>query len=124
MDFIEGLPLSHGKNVILVIVDRFTKAGHFLALSHPFTATQVAQLFLDNIYRLHGLPKTITSDRDKVFTSSFWKELFRSIGTKLQLSTSYHPQTDGQTERLNRCVEQYLRGMVNYRPRPRPSGYR
>lgn len=117
LDFIEGLPKSGDANCILVVIDRFTKVGHFIPLSHPFSATTVAQHFLDNIYKLHGMPKTITSDRDRVFTSQFWRELFRLVGTKLQLSTSYHPQTDGQTERLNRCIEQFLRCMVSHRPK-------
>jgi hypothetical protein len=74
MDFIEGLPLSQGKSVIFVVVDRLTKYGHFLALAYPFTALTVANLFFEQIFRLHGLPQTIVSDRDKVFTSSFWRE--------------------------------------------------
>lgn len=82
MDSIEGLPRSDGKDCIMVVVDRFTKMGHFIALAHPFTATTFAQLFLDQIYKLHGLPNSIVSDRDKLFTSQFWKELFKSVGTK------------------------------------------
>lgn len=117
LDFVEGLPRFNDKNSILVVIDRFTKVGHFLPVAHPFSATNIAQLFLDNIYKLHGIPKSITSDRDKIFTSQFWRALFQLAGTKLQLSTSYHPQTDGQTERLNRCVEQYIRGMVSHRPK-------
>lgn len=117
MDFIDGLPKAGDKDCILVVIDRFTKVGHFIVLAHPYTATTVAQLFLDNICKLHGLPNTIVSDRDKVFTSQFWKALFSSVGTNTHMSTSYHPQTDGQTERLNRCLEQYLRAMTSARLR-------
>ena len=91
MDFIEGLPKSEGFSAILVVVDRFTKVSHFLPLKHPFTAASVAKVFLNNIVRLHGLPLSIVSDRDKIFTSAFWKELFQVWGTELQMSTGYHP---------------------------------
>ncbi|GJT52264.1 retrotransposon-related protein [Tanacetum coccineum] len=91
MDFIESLPSSHGKTVIMVVVDRLSKYAHFVPMAHPFKAAQVAQLFLDTIYKLHGLPHTITRDRDKVFISHFWKELFKKLGVTLQLSSASIP---------------------------------
>ncbi|WVZ86941.1 hypothetical protein U9M48_033652 [Paspalum notatum var. saurae] len=116
MDFIEGLPRSSGKDCILVVVDKFTKFAHFLALAHPFTAPRVAKVFFDQVYRLHGLPESIVSDRDKVFTSQFWQELFRLAGVALRMSSSYHPQTDDQTERVNQCLETFLHCYVHACP--------
>jgi len=86
LDFIEGLAARY--NTILVVIDKFTKYGHFLPLAHPFTALQVAQLYLSNIYKLHGLPQTIISDRDRIFTSTVWQELFKLTDT--QLAMSFH----------------------------------
>jgi hypothetical protein len=117
LDFIVGMPRPHNCDVILVVIDRFSKFGHFIPLSHPFTALQVAQAFINTIYRLHGLPKSIVSDRDKIFTSALWRELFRLSDTALHMSSSYHPQSDGQTERLNQCLETYLRCAVHASPR-------
>lgn len=117
MDFIKGLPLSENANVILVVVDRLTKYAHFLPLKHPYTAASVVKVYLDNIVKLHGVPLSIISDRDKIFTSTVWKELIKGVGTKLHYSTAYHPQTDGQSERVNQCLEQYLRCAVQDHPK-------
>jgi hypothetical protein len=108
LNFVEGLPSSHGDNCILVVVDLFSKYSHFLALKHPFTALSVAKLFMQNIYKLHGLPSALVSDCDRVFSSLLWHEMFRLAGVDLRLSSAYHPQSDGQTERVNQCIEQYL----------------
>ncbi|WVZ69477.1 hypothetical protein U9M48_018253 [Paspalum notatum var. saurae] len=116
MDFIEGLPRSKGSNCIFVVVDKFSRYAHFIPLSHPFTALSIATAFLDNVYKLHGMPQSIMSDRDRIFTSNLWRELFRLSGTKLCMSSSYHPQTDGQTERVNQCLETFLRCFVNACP--------
>jgi transposase InsO family protein len=117
MDFVEALPKVHGKSVILTVVDRFSKAAHFIALGHPYTATSVARVFFSEIVRLHGFPSSIVSDRDPVFTSSFWRELFSLAGVKLQFSTAFHPQSDGQSEATNKIISMYLRCLVGDRPR-------
>jgi len=101
MDFVEGLPKSGVFDTILVVVDKFSKYSHFIALKHPFTAASVATVFMSNIYKLHDMPVAIVSDRDRVFTSQLWQALFKMAGVKLLMSTSYHPHTDGQTERVN-----------------------
>ena len=117
MDFIEGLPMANGYSVIMVVVDRLTKYAHFVPMKHPFSAASVARAFVTNVVRLHGVPTSIVSDRDKVFTSNFWQALFRLQGTKLCMSSSYHPQTDGQSEVVNRTLEQYLRCFAGSQPK-------
>lgn len=116
MDFVESLPKSQGKNVILVVVDRLTKYAHFISMSHPYSAQDVVNLFVDNIFKLHGMPSVIVTDRDPMFTSIIWQSLFKALKVQLHLSTSYHPQTDGQTERVNQCLENYLRCMCFHSP--------
>ncbi|WVZ17603.1 hypothetical protein V8G54_010585 [Vigna mungo] len=105
-----------GNSTILVVVDRFSKAAHFGMLPRSFSASKVADLFVHMICKLHGLPKSLISDRDHVFLSQFWQELFRLSGTELQMSTAYHPQSDGQTEVINKILQQYLRCFVHHKP--------
>lgn len=109
MDFIKGLPKSHGKSVIWVVVDRLTKYAHFIGVSHPYSVGDIAKLFMENVFKLHGMPEDIVNDRDPIFTSKLWQELFSMHGVTLSTSTAYHPQSDGQTEVVNRCLETYLR---------------
>lgn len=120
MDFVDGLPKAMGVDTILVVVDRLTKKAHFLTLAHPYTAKEVAVVFMKEIVKLHGFPTPIVSNRDRVFISSFWTELFKLAGTQLKLSSAYHPQTDGQTKVVNRCVETYLRCLTEGKPKQWP----
>ncbi|KAF1318312.1 reverse transcriptase, partial [Globisporangium splendens] len=114
MDFIFGLPADSSKKTgILVIVDRFSKMAHLSAVPASVTAKQMAQIFLDSVFRLHGMPTEIVSDRDRRFTAAFWQELFRLLGTQLKMSTADHPQTGGQTERVNRTLEDILRSYAH-----------
>jgi len=117
MDFIAALPRVNGKTVILTVVDRFSKFAHFIPLSHPYTAASVARVFFQEIVRLHGLPSSIVSDSDPVFTSAFWKELFSLSGVKLQFTSAFHPQADGQSEATNKIIAMYLRCLTGDHPR-------
>lgn len=116
MDFIVGLPGSRGYLVILVVVDRLTKYAHFGALPTHYMTAKVAQLFVDIVVKLHGYPSSIISDRDTVFISVFWRKLYELSGTKLKHSTTYYLQIDGQTEVVNRGLEQYLRAFASTKP--------
>jgi hypothetical protein len=109
MDFIKGFLKSSRFDGVLMVVYKFSRYAHFIAISHPYTAATIARLVLDNIFKLHSMPLSIFSDRDRIFTSAFWRELFHLTSTKLRLSSSYHPQTDGQTERVNQSLEAFLR---------------
>ena len=110
MDFITVLPrTSHGYNSIWVIVDRLTKSAHFLPIKANYAVEKYAELYLTKIVCLHGVPKSIVSDRGSQFTAQFWKSLLDAMGTNLSFSTAYHPQTGGQTERVNQILEDILR---------------
>jgi hypothetical protein len=113
MDFVEGFPKVGGKSVILTVLYCFSKYGHFIALVHPYSTASVAKAFFDDIVRLHGIltsiPMSIMSDRDPIFTSNLWTELFCLAGTKLCTSSAFHPQTDGQFEVTNKIITVYLR---------------
>ncbi|CAI7839790.1 unnamed protein product [Closterium sp. NIES-53] len=110
LDFITGLPPTNaGHDAILVVIDKFSKMGHFIPTYTTARTEETAQLFLKHIISQHGIPTTLISDRDPKFTSKFWKELMSLMGTRLAMSSAYHPQSDGQTERLNQIVEQLLR---------------
>jgi transposase InsO family protein len=113
MDFIMGLPLTaRKKDSIWVIVDRLTKTAHFIVVHTTYSVQQYAELYMDHIVRLHRISKTIISDRGTQFVARFWEQLHECLGTKLIRSSSYHPQTDGQTERINQILEDMLRASI------------
>jgi len=114
MDFITDLPKSEGYDTILVVIDRLTEMSHFIPCSKDLDARQFANLFMKEIVWLHGLPHDIITDRGTLFTSDLWRETTGKLGIERRLSTAFHPQTDGQTERTNAILEQYLRGYINY----------
>ena len=110
MDFVSGLPqASSGQDAVWVIVDRLTKTAHFLPIKMTYSMDRLAELYIKEIVRLHGILVLIVSDRDPRFTSRFWQSLQEALGTKLTFSTTFHPQTDGQTERMIQTLEDMLR---------------
>ncbi|GJP57580.1 hypothetical protein CLOP_g20993, partial [Closterium sp. NIES-67] len=113
LDFITDLPkIRDGHTAILVFVDRLTNMVHFVATTTDVSAERYAKLFVEHVFRLHGLPRVLVSDRDPRFTSRFWHKVTRTLGTKLKMSSAFHPQTDGQTERTNRTLEQMLLSFI------------
>jgi hypothetical protein len=110
MNFIVGLPhTSRGYNSIWVIVDRLTKSAHFIPVSTTYRVRHYAELYLSHIVRYHGIPKTIIFDRGSIFVAWFWEQLHDCLSTRLIRSSAYHPQTEGQTERVNQIIEDMLR---------------
>jgi hypothetical protein len=117
MDFVEGFPCINRKLMILTIVDLLSKYVHFIPLGHPYSATTMARAFFNNILHLHGIPSSIVSDQDVVFTSTFWRELFELTGIKLRMSSAFHPQSDGQSEATNKVITMYLQCLTGDQPR-------
>ena len=117
LDFITGLPRSKGFDVVFVVVHRLSKYGHFIPLKHPYRTRQVAEIFAKEIVKLHGIPNSIVSDRDPLFMSLFWQGLFRIQGIVVKMSSSYHSETNSQTEMVNRCLGTYLRCFVLEQPK-------
>ena len=115
VDFITKLPVSKGHDSILVVCDRFSKMSHFVATTEKTTAEGLARLFRDNVWKLHGLPESVISDKGPQFVVGLMRELNKMLGIETKLSTAYHPETDGQMKRTNQELEQYLRMYVNHR---------
>uniref|UniRef100_A0AAV1V1N0 Integrase catalytic domain-containing protein n=1 Tax=Peronospora matthiolae TaxID=2874970 RepID=A0AAV1V1N0_9STRA len=114
MDFVFGFSKDVHKNTgVIVFVDRFSKMVHLVDVPESITALGCARVFIDTIFRLHDLPRELVSDRDPRFTVEFWQSVFRSLGTRLAMSISDHPETDGRTERVKRVLEEILRGYVH-----------
>ena len=115
-DLITDLAESNGFMAIVVFMDKLTKMVHLAPCTKEVTAMEYAKLFVDYVFQLHGLPEVIISDRDPHFTGKFWKSLFDLLGTDLRFSTAFHPQTDGQSERMIQTMENFLRSYVERRP--------
>lgn len=105
LNFIVALPISSGKNDILVVIDRLSKGAHFIAMANPLSSLSVARAFSEHVVKLHGIHGTLDSDRDWIFISSIWKDLFHLQGMTLKHLSTYHLQSDGQTEVINQCLQ-------------------
>jgi hypothetical protein len=117
MDFITGLPRRDKlHDLIMVVVDKITKYAHFIPLKTTHKVADVVDIFMKEVARFHGIPKSIVFDRDPKFTSNFWKGLFKGFRMNMNFSTTYHPESDGQTERVNRVIEDILRMYVMDKP--------
>ncbi len=116
LDFITALPPSQGKTVVLTVVDRFSKAAHFIPLPKLLSAKETAVTVVDHVFRLHGLPMDVVSDRGPQFVSKFWQEFCKLLGATVSLSSGFHPQSNGQTERANQDLEKVLRCLVSKNP--------
>ena len=110
LDFITDLPKNNRQNdSIMVVVDKLSKAAHFIPVKSTYKAINIAYIFMKEIFRLHGVPRIVISDRDAKFTGTFWRALFKGLDMQLNFSTAYHPQPDGQTKRVNQILEDMLR---------------
>lgn len=116
MDFVTVLPPVKGQSVIVVVVDQLTKYCHLGSLLASYSTSLVVEHFIKQIIQLHGIPKTIVSDWDRVFLNKFWNKIFVKSGTTLKTSTAYHPESDGQSEIVNKTIEQYLRSTIHENP--------
>lgn len=113
MDFVQGLPKAPiGQDAIWVVMDRLTKTAHFIPINVKYSMERLAEIYIKEIVKLHGVPAAIVSDQDPRFTSRFWQSLQKAMGTKLRFSTTYLPQTDGQTERTIQTLEDMLRACI------------
>jgi hypothetical protein len=112
MDFMVSLPPSKGFDAIMVVVDRFSKMAHFIPTKDDATTQETGRLFFSHIFKHHALLKDIVSDQDPKFTSKFWRALWKRMGSELKMNTSFHPQTNGQTKRVNLVIQQFLKNYV------------
>jgi hypothetical protein len=113
MDFVVGLPRSpRGKDAIWVVIDRLMKVAHFIPMKQTSLATDLVPLYIKEVVRLHGVPKSIVSDQDSKFVSKFWQSLYKAMGTKIDMSVAFHPQMDGQSERTIQTLKDMLRAVL------------